>query len=345
MKKLKYVLFLLFILIVGFLIYVAVQPNSYDVQRSQLIPAPAEVIYANINDIKKWDEWGPWHDEDSTITTTYSENTIGIGAKSSWTSKDGPGNMELVGTVPNKSVDLKMQFGDYTPSDVLWTFEETEGGTNVTWRMKNDDNPFFFKLIGVFYGGMEKMLGEMEENGLNNLSDVVAEEMKNRPVIEFRLGDIESIQLEPQKFIGYKQETTTDMDHEAMTKLFMEFMPKAGAYAMTQLTEDDIIPGSVYTLWDEENNKAAFYIGVLLKKDLAPAQGMTALDLPSGNGLKIAKFGNYGTGDYEAHMAIANHMEENNLEQNGYTVWELYVNDPTQVEPKDIQTDIYYAIK
>ena len=110
MKTLKYILFLLLILIVGFLIYVAVQPNEYDIKRTQLINAPANVIYDNINDIKKWDAWGPWHDTDSTIVTSYSANTIGVGAKSTWTSKDSPGNMELINTVPNKSVDLKMQF-------------------------------------------------------------------------------------------------------------------------------------------------------------------------------------------------------------------------------------------
>ena len=54
MKTLKYILFLLLILIVGFLIYVAVQPNEYDIKRTQLINAPANVIYDNINDIKKY---------------------------------------------------------------------------------------------------------------------------------------------------------------------------------------------------------------------------------------------------------------------------------------------------
>ena len=139
MKTLKYILFLLLILIVGFFIYVAVQPNEYDIKRTQLINAPANVIYDNINDIKKWDAWGPWHDTDSTIVTSYSANTIGVGAKSTWTSKDSPGNMELINTVPNKSVNLKMQFSDYEPSDVYWTLEEVEGGTNVTWGMKNND--------------------------------------------------------------------------------------------------------------------------------------------------------------------------------------------------------------
>lgn len=345
MKTLKYILFLLLILIVGFFIYVAVQPNEYDIKRTQLINAPANVIYDNINDIKKWDAWGPWHDTDSTIVTSYSANTIGVGAKSTWTSKDGPGNMELVNTMPFTSVDLKMQFSDYVPSDVYWTLEEVEGGTNVTWGMKNNSNPYIFKLIAVFYGGMGKMLGVMEEDGLKNLSNVVAEQMKNMPKADFRLGDVVDVELTGDTFIGYFQKTSTELSQEGMTKLFMEFMPKAGAYIADKLNPKEYTPGTFYTKWDEETKEAEFYIGLLVKKEVTPAEGMTAITIPSGKGIKISKYGNYGSGDYEAHVAIGKYLESNALEMNGTSIWELYANDPALVKPEEIQTDIYYPIK
>lgn len=344
MKTLKYILFLLLILIIGFLIYVAVQPNEYDVKRTKLINAPSNVIYNNINDLKQWESWGPWHDDDSTIVSTYSGSSVGVGAKSSWTSKDGPGNMELVSTVPDKSVDLKMQISDYEPTDIYWTLEEVEGGTNVTWGMKNEKNPFMFKLFGALTGGMDGMLGTMEEKGLDNLANVISEQMKNMPK-DFRIGDVVEVELTATKFIGYFQKTSTEIDHEAMSKLFMEFMPKAGMHAASKLSPEDYVPGSVYTKWDEETKEAEFYIGLLLKNDLAPAEGMTVLDLPAGKSLKIAKYGNYGTGDYEAHTALDKHMKDNALEHNGDAIWELYVNDPTLVKPEEIQTDIYYPVK
>ena len=345
MKILKYILFLILIAIIGFAIYAAVQPNEYNVKRTKLIKAPANIIYNNINDIKLWDNWGPWHDEDSTIVTTYSNNTIGVGAKSNWTSKDGPGNMELVNSVPNKSVDLKMQFGDYEPSDVYWTLEEVEGGTNVTWGMKNKKNPYIFKFFSALKGGMDNMLGEMEENGLSNLANVVDEQIKNMPKNDYKLGDVVEVEIPAYKFIGYYQKTSTDVNHEEMSKLFQEFMPKAGAYAMSKLPPESVVPGALYTKWDEKTKEAEFYIGVLLKKDLAPAEAMTALDLPKGNTIKLSKFGNYGTGDYQAHTAIAKYMQDKKLEMNGTSIWELYVNDPTKVKPEDIQTDIYYPVK
>ncbi|MBU2940250.1 GyrI-like domain-containing protein [Lacinutrix sp. C3R15] len=344
MKTFKYFLLVLLILIIGFFTYVAVQPNAYNIKRTKLINAPSNVIYNNINDLKQWENWGPWHDADSTIVTTYSKNTIGIGATSNWTSKDGPGNMKIVNTIPNKTIDLKLQFGDYEPTDIIWTLEEVEGGTSVTWAMKNDNNPFMFKIFGALSGGMDNMLGPMEEQGLKNLAKVVDEQIKNMPKA-FKLGDIEEVTLTAQTFIGYLQKTSTEMSHEEMSKLFMEFMPKAGMYIADKLAPDAYIPGTFYTKWDEETKEAEFYIGLLLKKEVAPAEGMTKLEIPEGKALKIAKFGNYGTGDYEAHTAIGTYMQDKKIEMNGASVWELYVNDPTTVETEDIQTDIYYPIK
>lgn len=345
MKILKYLFLLLLIVVVGILIFTAVQPNAYNVKRTKVIQAPVGVVYNQIIDIKNWDNWGPWHDEDSTIVTTYPGKTIGVGAKSTWTSKDGPGNMELIAAVPNQSVDLKMQFYDYKPSDVYWQFKEIEKGTEVTWGMKNDETPFIFKFLSAFSGGMEKMLGEMEENGLNNLDNVVQQQLKSMPKPEYKLSKIETINLPSQQFIGYYQKTTTDMNPEDFTKIFMEYMPIAGKYAASKLKPDDYIPGAVYTKWDEENNEAEFYVGVLLKKNIAPKSGMTAINLPEGNSVKLKKYGEYGKGDYEAHTEIGKYLEANQLQMNGETIWELYVNDPTTVKPTEIETDIYYPIQ
>jgi len=37
-------------------------------------------------------------------------------------------------------------------------------------------------------------------------------------------------------------------------------------------------------------------------------------------------------------------MKEHKLEMS-FPIWELYVNDPMQVKPQEIETDIYYPIK
>lgn len=347
MKILKYLFFLLLVVLIGGAIYITLQPNSYDVKRSKLIKAPVSAIFNNINDYKNWKSWGPWHDDDPTIVESYSEQTVGVGGAYSWTSQEGAGNMNTVALEDNKSIEQKIQFSDYEPSDIYWDFEETEDGTNVTWGMKADEIPFMFKFGAAMSGGMDKMLGPMLEKGLENISNVMPEYMKNNPPAPpkatFTLGSVLSQKQGAQQFIGYKQ--VSNIDHEAMTKLYMEFMPKAGMHAATQKLEDtDYTPAAVFTKFDEEKGEAEFYIGLVVRKDVALAEGMEKLTLPKGENVMITKYGPYGTGDKEAHMAIDKFLKENGMEQNG-AIWELYVNDPGTVKPEEIETEIHYPIK
>ena len=254
--------------------------------------------------------------------------------------------MKTVALTQNKSIQQQMQFGDYEPTDIYWTFEEVPEGTKVSWRMKSDKTAFIFKLFAAIGGGMDKMLGEMEEKGLANIEREILADLEKNPPAKFRLSDVSSIDVPAQKFIGYYQKTTTDAAMKDMTKLFKEFLPKSFGYGVSQkLSPTDMTPGAVYTKWDEETKEAEFYIGVLVKKDVAPGEGMTAVDLPAGKVVMISKFAPYGIGDYEAHTAINKYMATNKLTQKDDGIWELYVNDPSTVKPEDIQTDVYYPVK
>ena len=341
MKFIKYFFPLLVALIVIFLIYVATFSSSYNVSRNKIIKAPISHVFNTVNDLKTWEKWGPWHEEDTTIVVTYGDKTVGVGASDSWTSKEGPGKMETVAVVPNKSINQKIAFGDYEPGDIYWTFEEVSEGTKVTWGMKADNNPFIFKFFAALSGGWNNMLGPMEEKGLNNLEKVILETVPTAP--KFSTSQVTTKEFTEKNFIGYPHKTK--INHEEMTKLFMQDMPKAGTYAVKSgLSEDDFIPAAVYTKYDETNNETEFYIGLLLHKSITPDKGMETINLPAGNSVMISKFGNYGDGDYEAHIKINTYLKENNLKQN-WPIWELYVNDPTTVKPEEIQTDIYYPIE
>ncbi|RMF69580.1 MAG: polyketide cyclase, partial [Calditrichaeota bacterium] len=48
-------------------------PASYHAERSIVINAPASVVFDYVNDLTKWEEWGPWQEEDPTIEITYGD--------------------------------------------------------------------------------------------------------------------------------------------------------------------------------------------------------------------------------------------------------------------------------
>jgi len=345
MKILKYLLLLLLVIVGGFLLFTTLQPNIFDFERSRVINAPADYVYKHISDYKKCEAWGPWQEQDTTMTFTYNEQTSGVGANYSWNGAMGPGSMKTLEAVENKSLKQELKFGEFAPSEVNWRLEETPEGTKVTWGMKGKAD-FMLKAIMVPYGGMEKGNEPSFLRGLEKLDSIVVDDYtKNPPIVKaaFTLGSVLTLKQDAQQFIGYKQ--VTKIDHEAMTKLYMEFMPKAGMHAGAQkLADTDYTPAAVFTKWDEEKGEAEFYIGLVVRKDVALAEGMEKLTLPEGKNVMITKYGQYGTGDQEAHMAIDKHLKENGLEQNG-AIWELYVNDPGTVKPEDIETEIHYPVK
>ncbi len=344
MKILKYVLIFVLIVVVGLLIYTFIQPSEYEFSRTRVIDAPAELVYANVDDYKKWEAWGPWHEDDPSIVATYNEKSKGPGVSYSWTSANGDGKATRVEAVPHESLSDDLNFGSMGTSTAFWKFKPVDGGTEVTWGMRAENTPFMMKFFSAISGGYDAMMGPMYERGLERLDSVTQVQAKEYAEMNaWSLGDISRKPMESLKFIGYRHAVEIDM--EIVTKIYEEFMPKAGIYAAESgLEEGDYIPGAITYKWDFETGEADFSVGLFLMKDLAPAEGMEAVQTPKGDVLMLSKFGNYGTGEEEAHTALEAYMAENSLELNG-AHFEMYVNDPTAVKPSEIQTDIFYPIK
>src|SRR4051812_29797074 len=84
------VLVLLLVLVAFFL------PRQYRVERIATIKAKPEAVHAQIADLRAWKSWGAWQERDPGMQITYSEKTTGVGAWSSWISKEeGTGKMTI----------------------------------------------------------------------------------------------------------------------------------------------------------------------------------------------------------------------------------------------------------
>ena len=113
MKAFKYISFLLLIAIIGTAIYVAVQPNSFEVTRTRTIKAPVSIIYNNVIDLKNWEAWSSWVESDSNIKITLAEQTKGVNGGYSLEDKDGVGTMTTIEAEENTSIKQDMQFADF----------------------------------------------------------------------------------------------------------------------------------------------------------------------------------------------------------------------------------------
>jgi uncharacterized protein YndB with AHSA1/START domain len=157
-----------------FAIVVALQPSAFRIARTATIAAPAQDVFAQINDFRAWDAWSPWAKLDPAAKATFEGPPAGKGAIFRWSGNDkvGEGQMTLTESRPADLVRIKVDF--VKPFEGSNTTEFTlkpEGNqTAVTWSMFGENN-FIGKAMCLFVS-MEKMLGPEMEKGLAQMKAV-----------------------------------------------------------------------------------------------------------------------------------------------------------------------------
>jgi uncharacterized protein YndB with AHSA1/START domain len=165
------VILVVVLLIAAILIYAATKPNTFQIERSQTIDAPAEKIFPLINDFHNWPQWAPQDREDSTLRRTFSGVGSGVGAVSAWagSGNSGSGNMEITESIPNQKVIVQVDFTRPFQAHNINEFILAPSGnaTRVTWKM-HGTNVYMMKVMSVFLN-MDHMMGQHFESGLDNL--------------------------------------------------------------------------------------------------------------------------------------------------------------------------------
>ncbi len=149
------------ILLAALFVYAKTRPDSFRVERSIAINAPAAKIYPLISDFHGWRAWSPWENLDPDLKRTYTGDTI-----YEWEGrKAGKGRMEITHASPDWHLLIKLDFikpfeGHNTAE---FTITPTANVSNVTWAMYGPNT-----LIGKFVP-MDKIVGTQFEQGLKTL--------------------------------------------------------------------------------------------------------------------------------------------------------------------------------
>ena len=157
------------------LVYAATRPDSFRVERSTAMNAPAEKIFPYIDGLKRWTAWSPYEGRDPAMKRAYSGAESGKGAVYEWDGNDnvGKGRMEIVDSTPPHRVVIKLDFlKPFEGHNMAELTVEPKGGqTIVTWAMYGPST-FMTKLIGTFMD-MDDMIGRDFAAGLAKLKTVV----------------------------------------------------------------------------------------------------------------------------------------------------------------------------
>lgn len=172
---LTYVLVALAVAIIGVLVAASMKPDTFRIERSAVVTAAPEQVFAHVNDFAKWSDWSPWEKLDPAMQRTLSGAPSGVGAIYEWqgNKKVGTGRMEISHASAPSAITVQLHFMQpFEARNVAeFTMVPNGSGTRVTWAMSGA-NPFMFKVMKVF-ANMDDMVGRDFERGLANLKAVV----------------------------------------------------------------------------------------------------------------------------------------------------------------------------
>jgi carbon monoxide dehydrogenase subunit G len=172
LKKFLLGMAILLAVLVGF---IAMQPAEFRVVRSTKIAAPAEEVFAHVNDFHAWKAWSPWAKLDPESRDTYEGAASGTGSIFKWSGNNevGEGSMTLTESRPSDLIRIKLDFVKpfAGTSNVEFNFEPEGDQTLVTWNM-DGQNGFISKAICLLMD-MDKMVGGKFEEGLASLKSVL----------------------------------------------------------------------------------------------------------------------------------------------------------------------------
>ncbi|GAB4334666.1 MAG: hypothetical protein OHK0038_12010 [Flammeovirgaceae bacterium] len=142
-------------------------PEEYSTERSIVINAPIEKVFAGVNDLKNWEKWSPWKDQDPTLKMFHVENTVGKDAYYDWKSeKSGEGRITILESSENRLVKTKVEFKNRSYALADFYFENQGNGVKVTWNFRIKAESYGDKYFGAL---MSKFVGADYEKGLTLL--------------------------------------------------------------------------------------------------------------------------------------------------------------------------------
>ena len=178
-KKIVGVLVLIIAALCGF---IAMRPADFKIERSKTVAAPPDVVFALVNDFRRWSEWSPWEKLDPAMKRVYSGSPAGMGAMYHWTGNDqvGEGLMTISESQPNERIQIRLDFVKpwAATNTTVFTFRPNGAGTSVNWTMTGKNN-FMAKAFGLFMD-LDKMVGPDFERGLTQLDAAAAAEAQKK---------------------------------------------------------------------------------------------------------------------------------------------------------------------
>ena len=174
MRILKKIIVILIAVIVILLIVALFLKKDYVIERDVTINKPRSEVFSYIKFLKNQNEYSKWARLDPKMKTAFAGTDGAPGFVSSWEgNKDvGKGEQEIKKITEGESVETEIRFikpWESVAHAKLIAEEISTAQTRVKWSFSGH-MPYPMNLMRIF--GMEKMVGNDLQVGLNNLKAI-----------------------------------------------------------------------------------------------------------------------------------------------------------------------------
>ena len=312
MRILKYILLLLLLLSVAFVVFVATQKADYKIVRSKEIKIAPDVVFTFVSDSSSNQDWSPWKSEEASFK-----------------------NIKIT---PNDSLIQNITISEIK-NESLMRFQKTKNGVLITWEMKGNLD-FNLKLLSVLQGGVENVIGDKLEEGLENIDTYLVKELKTY--------NIKINGLVTKHMTNYIQQidTCSIADFHKVSKSMLQNM-----MSFVEKNEIEILglPFITYESISTNDNEIIFAMCVPVEEEILTTPGS---EISGGHFDEFLAVKTTLTGDYthrkEAWNKARNYVRKNKLAEdsfNGKFIEVYKVSLPKERKPSKWVTELYVPVK
>lgn len=345
MRALKTILIILLALMGLFVILGLMGPRAFRVERSTVIAAPAEVVFARVGKLGEMKNWGPWQAMDKD-QVQHIEGTDGtVGAVWKWEGDTvGKGMQEIIAIEPNKSVRTRLTFLEpmKAVNEGTYDLEPLGDSTRITWGLQGE-NGLLGRVMGLFMD-MDAMIGPDFERGLGNLKQLAEADALAIARQQAKMVDGFEVNIVERPALWYlgERKRVKWMDMEAF---YSRTFGKAMGITHAAAVQPAAAPSGLFYAWDKVAQEADMMAGIPVPAGAKDKlKGMALVEVPAGKAYVIDHYGPYAQ-TARAHEAIDKKIKADGAIK-GEVVIEEYITDPaTEPDTAKWLTRVVYMLK
>jgi len=334
-RLLKYLIIFLILIAILAVVAMALSPKKMAFEESITVDAPATVVYNMVNDFRQWESWSPWAELDSNAVNTYTDKSIGVGARWEWKGNDalGEGSQTIKASTPSESIRTALTFGGFDGESYSdWKFTPDGAKTKVSWNFDGAETPFIYRPFNLI---MKSGLIKTYKKGLNNIKQIAENRAKNKTYSGYK---ILPIYQGTKNYVMNRQVVDLPNVQNFYTQNISALFQKAQSVEM----ELDGHPSTLFYSWDEKAGKTDMAAALPVTQPVN-IPGAISQTLSDGKAVQVDYYGDPNKAE-RAHEAISQYLADNDLLVNYPIVHENVTDVLEEKDPKKWLTKITYYV-